>query len=291
MFDERELEVGKIEIKEEELPTVVSEQFEMIKKTDKKIKEAQEKCEEAKEKAQKMKPAVFGKNICAINETQDVVKSLIVSQESLANAQKYLFDNQQKMAEAIRYLLVLGATSISMSRLVTKELELKLRKASEEELSKETRKELIGVIKLLKEQESQYSKQNRIDNELHETIDIVSVHEEKIISIEETSDYQSQKIKDHECSLGKIEEKNILQDKKIYEAEEINKQQEKIIDEILKKDEDQDFRLKMQKKLDKKQNKRIKKSNAFSLFSFLFSCISLGLVLIAIIIGIIGIVV
>ena len=49
----------------------------------------------------------------------------------------------------MRYLLVLGASSIAMNRVVIAELEAKLKQATKEQLSEKAREELIGVIKLL----------------------------------------------------------------------------------------------------------------------------------------------
>ena len=96
---------------------------------------------------------------------------------------KLLFGLQPKML--MRYLLILGASSIAMNRnlIVIAELESKLKKATAEQLSEAARQELIGVIKLLREQESAFSKQDRMSEE-------IKAHGAEIVGIKEVDKKQ-----------------------------------------------------------------------------------------------------
>jgi hypothetical protein len=155
-------EIENINISEEDLPDVISDQFEAIVDIDKRIVEAENRCATAKETADKMILAKALNQKDAINATQDVVRSLAEAQTALSEAQRMLFENQQKMADGMRYLLVLGASSIAMNRVVIAELEAKLKQASEDELSDRSRDELLNVIRMLRDQESAFSRQERI---------------------------------------------------------------------------------------------------------------------------------
>ena len=106
-------EIENINISEEDLPDVISEQFEAIVDIDKRIVEAENRCATAKETADKMILAKALNQKDAINATQDAVRSLAEAQTALSEAQRMLFENQQKMADGMRYLLVLGASSIA----------------------------------------------------------------------------------------------------------------------------------------------------------------------------------
>lgn len=156
------VDIENVDISEESLPEAVSVQFQAISEIDKRIREAERNCATAKEIADKMVLAKALNQKDAINTTQDAVRSIADAQTALSDAQKILFENQQKMANGMRYLLMLGASNIAMSRIVITELEAKLKQATKEQLSENAREELINVIKLLREQESAFSRQDRL---------------------------------------------------------------------------------------------------------------------------------
>lgn len=212
-----------LNISEEELPNVISDQFQKIIEIDKAIKAATENCEIAKSKAEKMICSKFGNDKKAINSTQDVVKSIADAQISLGIAQKVLFENQQKMADGMRYLLIIGASSIAINKAVVTSIKLKLKQASQEELSEATRKELIRVIKLLREQEDAFSKQDRMS----EKIDFIDKEIESIHLIDEQ---QNEKDEEH--------------DKSIAQNKSINDEQANQIEKLQKKANKQDESLK-----------------------------------------------
>jgi hypothetical protein len=249
-----------ISISEEELPDVISEQFKAIIEIDKRIQEATDNCSVAKEIADKMILAKALNQKDAINSTQDAVKSLAESQTALTEAQRMLFENQQKMANGMRYLLVLGASSIAMNRVVIAELEAKLKRATKEQLSEKAREELIGVIRLLREQESAFSKQDRMSEQIKN-------HGKEIKRIQSVDALQDEKDRRHDTLIAENASKNEEQDEQIAAG--------------AKKDKEQDREIQRQRKVDKMHDEQLRKIKALAL-------IGVGIALCALIIAIIG---
>ena len=231
-------EIEKIEISEKDLPDVISEQFAAIIEIDKRIKEAEISCNVAKEAADKMTAAKMINKKEAINTTQDAVRSLAEAQATLSNAQKMLFENQQKMADGMRYLLVLGASNIAMNRVVISELESKLKQASREQLSAKAREELVGVIKLLREQESVFSKQERMSEQ-------IKAQGQEIKEIHTVDALQNETDKIHDTLIAENASKNEDQDEQIKAG--------------VNKDIEQDDKIKRQEGVDKQHDEQLKK--------------------------------
>ena len=258
MTDKNVTEIAEFEninITEQELPSVISEQFNSILETDKRIQEAEEKVTKAKEIANRQVVAKAMNQKDAINATQDAVRSLAEAQTTLSEAQKLLLDNQQKMADGMRYLLVLGASSIAMNRVVIAELQAKLQKATKEELSQKSREELIGVIKLLREQESAFSKQDRMAEE-------IKSHSVELKAIHQIDEIQNENDKKHDRLIAENAFKNSEQDKRLQER--------------VKKDFEQDFELQRQQKIDAEHDKKIKQAKIIAWCGVALSIISLA---------------
>ena len=215
-------EFDDLNIDNEDLPNVINEQFNAILEIDKKIQLANENCEQAKQMANKqiLAKGLNGKE--AINSTQDAVKSLAQAQESIQEATKVLFENQQKMADGMRYLLMLGASNIAMSRVVVTELEAKLKQATKEQLSEKARAELIDVIKLLREQESAFSKQDRMSKEIKE-------HNKELEKIHVIDLKQDENDKRHDLLIEETQHKNEQQDEEILRQQNVDEVHDKKI--------------------------------------------------------------
>ena len=252
--------IENINIDEADLPDVISQQFESIIEIDRRIQEAEKSCTTAKEASNKMILVKALNQKDAINATQDAVRSLADSQTALTDAQKMLFENQQNMAIGMRYLLILGASSIAMNRVVIAELEAKLKKASKEQLSQKAREELIGVIKLLREQESAFSKQDRMSDQ-------IKSHGREIETIHRVDAEQDETDKKHDSMIAENASKNVEQDKRL--------------DARVKKDVEQDKELKKQQKIDKQHEEQLKKLQKLTM-------IGIGLALCALIVAIIA---
>ena len=115
-----------------ELPKVISETVIDIEKIEKQIYNAKSKAEAAKRDAaeastKKAGLSFLGKNkeeaILALQKTS-ASQAEVLSQ--IVEAIKELFEEQEKMANAMRYLFALGAMTIAANRMVVRELELKL---------------------------------------------------------------------------------------------------------------------------------------------------------------------
>lgn len=246
-------ELENVNVTEEELPDVISEQFKKIIEIDQKIKSATENCEASKQAADKMILAKMLNQKDAINSTQDAVRSLAEAQATLSEAQKMLFESQQKMADGMRYLLVLGASSIAMNRVVIAELEAKLKQASKEQLSAKAREELIGVIKLLREQESAFSKQDRMSDE-------IKTHSRELETIHRVDAAQDETDKRHDALIAENAFKNEEQDKMLEESVRKDVEQDKKLEESLIKDKEQDKKLEESFEKDREQDKKLEES-------------------------------
>ena len=196
----------------------------------------------------------------AINSTQDAVRSIAEAQTALTDAQKMLFKNQQKMADGMRYLLMLGASSIAMNRVVITELESKLKQASEEQLSEQTREELIGVVRLLREQESAFSKQERMSDQ-------IKSHGREIASIQKVDALQDETDRKHDSLIAENASKNVEQDEKIAAS--------------VKKDLEQDNEIHRQQDVDRQHDELLKTVRNLAL-------LGIGIAVIALIISIIA---
>ena len=224
IMDEKDLtnisEINNIEINETDLPEEISAQFQTIVETDKRIQEAEKNCAVAKETADKMILAKAFNQKDAINATQDAVRSLTDAQKALSDAQKMLFENQQKLANGMRYLLMLGASSITMNRIVITELEKKLTQATNEQISENAREELFNVVRLLREQESAFSKQDRMSTQIKlNSHEIESIH--RIDAIQDETD------KKHDSLIAENTSKNMAQDDEITRQQKVDERHDK----------------------------------------------------------------
>ena len=261
--------IENLNISEEELPNVISEQFKAITDIDKLIQEAKNRCNNAKETAESMIIAKTINKKDAINATQDAVRSIADAQSALYESQKMLFEYQQKMANGMRYLLVLGASSIAMNKVVIAELEAKLKQATKEQLSQKSREELINVIKLLREQESAFSKQDRMSEQISKHSQIINKHEDELLNINKFNVEQDNVNKKHNEIIKENTLRNEIQDNQIAA--------------IVKKDIEQDTEIKRQSDVDIQHENELKKLKTLSY-------IGIGIGIVATILSIINII-
>lgn len=151
----------------EQLPTIIGNTFKHISEVDRKISNAVSRAEEAKQLADEASQknagwSFFGSDKKeAIEALQSAAKSQANALSDSVDANKELFNNQKKMSEALRYLFGLGVANMAANRTVVRELELKLKNASQEELSELARQEITNVILQLRTQEDvQYKLEN-----------------------------------------------------------------------------------------------------------------------------------
>ena len=158
----------------EQLPTIIGNTFKHISEVDRKISNAVSRAEEAKKLADEASQKNAGWSFFGSDKKEaiEALQSAAISQANAlsdsVDANKELFNNQKKMSEALRYLFGLGVANIAANRTVVRELELKLKNASQEELSELARQEITNVILQLRAQEDMQYKLENHDRILRE---------------------------------------------------------------------------------------------------------------------------
>ncbi|MFR2874706.1 MAG: hypothetical protein ACLTB7_09420 [Veillonella atypica] len=89
----------------------------------------------------------------AIEKLQNAVISTAKALEESSDAHKKTFEYQKRLTNISYGLFRLGATNIAYNRSLVREIELRLKGASEKEISELARNELVRVVTQLKEQE------------------------------------------------------------------------------------------------------------------------------------------
>lgn len=155
----------------EQLPKVIGDTFSSITKVEQNITSAITAANETTNLAE----IASGKNAEwslfrdkkreAIEALQKATTSQAKALSNSINAIKTLFESQQEMSKALRYLFGLGVANMTANRIVVRELELKLQHASKKELSDLARQEITNVILQLRAQEDM---QYKLEN--HDTI-------------------------------------------------------------------------------------------------------------------------
>lgn len=260
-FDNAMLE--NFDISDDQLPRVIEEQFQGIVSIDEQITLAYQNCEKAKEVATQQIRAKRLNSTEAINSTQDAVRLLAEAQTTLSNAQKILFEHQKRMSDSMRYLLLLGASNVAMSRMVVIELEKKLSQAQHEKLSNQTKQELIGIIKLLREQESAFSKQDRMSEQIEDMEDAIESQQEEIQRIHHTDEQQNIKDAEHDERIDANARKNHSQDIQIAES--------------VRRDMVQDVEIQRQQEIDMLHDIQIKKTQILAWVGIGIALIATGL--------------
>ncbi len=242
---------------EKDLPDMIQEQIKELNELEKSVNEAIHAADEAKNSAisAKYKSAGFGKKKIAIEELQSAGVDLAEAVQSGAEAQKISFEFQTKLAQISKYLFGLGVSNIASNRFVVRELEMRLKGASQEELSELARQELMTVVKQLKEQEDihrklenifktikihgeslkvQSQKSQQIDEQLQVQAEVNKLHEDQLIIQAENDKILEEKLrvemkidKQHDELFAALNEKNnglteqIKSNLKVIEAQEI----------------------------------------------------------------------
>ena len=149
----------------EEVPSIIVEQTDSLDNFAKKQQEAIEAAMEAKEAADSAKAKevklLSGKKV-AIEALQETCAAQSSALMNLAAAIQAAFNHQEKIKEITDLLLGIGFMNTALNRMVVRELELRLKNASEKELSDLARKELENVVRQLKAQQDMAQ---RIENQ------------------------------------------------------------------------------------------------------------------------------
>ncbi|WP_337935565.1 hypothetical protein, partial [Jutongia sp.] len=159
----------------DQVPNLINEQFTKLEVVKNNVERATSKARKAQQRAEEAKnisPGLFHRKE-AIEELQTVTEEIADAQIASAEAQEVSFEYQQKLGEITKYLFSLGVSNIATNRSVVRQLQLKLRDASEKDLDELARQEIIGVVKQLKAQEDIMIKQSAMS-------DIVKRHDKRL---------------------------------------------------------------------------------------------------------------
>jgi|GEM_PF-5262273 len=223
-------------------PSLIYQQVSLLNECSVSVKNALENAKKAKiqaEKAKNKSAGLFQKKV-AIKELQTAVYDNSIATESLAEAQSKSYELQSKMAHIAKYLFELGIRDIALNRIVVRELELRLKGASEKEISDLARQEILVIVKQLKEQEDILLKQNNLSDRVNE-------HNIKWSNQER---------------LNKLLEIKEREQKSLFKTQGIQIKALELIDnQIFKKISDQEEKLNRQNKIIDESNKQIKNQN------------------------------
>ena len=226
----------------EQLPTIIGNTFKHISEVDRKISNAVSRAEEAKKLADEASQKNAGWSFFGSDKKEaiEALQSAAISQANAlsdsVDANKELFNNQKKMSEALRYLFGLGVANIAANRTVVRELELKLKNASQEELSELARQEITNVILQLRAQEDMQYKLENHDRILREhKVDIDKILGE-INSFEERCKDILDRTETLQVDVSKKEKElaDSFEDEKRHIKEEVNLLAKNFHDDISK---------------------------------------------------------
>ena len=253
-------EIIKVEVDPSQVPMIITAQINSLKELKENVTEALQKAEQAQESAKnaKDKPTGVFKKKEAIESLQTATVDLADAQMSAASAQQVSFEYQQRLGEITKYLLGLGVSNIAMNRTVVRELELRLRGASEEELDELARKELIGVVKQLKAQEDIMKKQNHLTMIVREHDVAMREYEEREKEQDDLLKAHTAKDKEHDRRLSEKDIKDKKRDQEITRQANKDREHDRRLDEKDEKDQSQDGEIERQALKNKEHDDTIK---------------------------------
>lgn len=244
---------------EEDFSSVVKNKLVEIDKLDKLIISCKEKADKSKNSANeaKEKSAKLFHHKAAIEYLQNAVIDISDSQVSQAEAQQLSFEFQKKLAEISQFLFELGVSNLAANRTVVRELELKLKGASEEELNDLAYKELMNVIKQLKAQEDIMNKQAELTKKVNKNQKNIKKQESINYEQEIKISNQAEKDLEHDKLIAENTYKNLQQDYKLDKQTKKNLEHDRQIAQNIKKNIQQDFEICRQAKKDSEHDDRI----------------------------------
>lgn len=214
-----------------QLPEAITNQYEKLKKIETNVIKSAKKAADAKEKAEdaKVKMGLFDySKKDAIELLQIASKGLAEGLITASEAQTLFFEYQTELFKITKYLFGLGASNIAMNRTVVRELELRLKNASEDEISDLAKQELKNVVVELKLQEDVMKKQEDLTKKIfrhNQNLELIN-HQWKVFN--NLINEQEQDIKLLTEYDLKQESINISYSEKLLKHDEIFEKQSKI---------------------------------------------------------------
>lgn len=207
---DKELDNYDLAVKESDVPEIIGSQFTIMQEYKENLDIAKKKALDAQVQAlgsKEKKTGVF-KNKTAIESLQETTLSLADAQIIAAEAQEKSFEYQKKLAEITKYLFGLGVSNIAANRIVVKELEMRLKNASEDEIDSLAREEIKNLVRELKMQEDVMQKQSLLNERIRELDEKMTLY----LSKDEEDSYikgLENKILDLEEEIHFLKEENV----------------------------------------------------------------------------------
>ena len=181
----------------------VDDKIDSICVIDREFRETQALAEQAKDRAQKAltaadeaskKSAGFGKKKKAIEALQAAQKEQSLATETNTQAITKLGELQSRIIEATKALFALGISNVAANRSVYRQLELRMKGTTEQELSKFARDEVMAVMQQLNEQQDMMARHNKLSEKVHEQNDLLKNQASAIEALELQSKNQKAEI-------------------------------------------------------------------------------------------------
>lgn len=181
----------------------VDDKIDSICVIDREYKETKALAEQAKDRAQKAltaadeaskKSAGFGKKKKAIEALQAAQKEQSLATETNTQAITKIAMLQERIIEATKALFALGISNVAANRSVYRQLELRMKGASEQELSDFARNEVVVVMQQLNEQQDMMARHNKLSEKVHEQNDLLKNQASAIEALELQSKNQKAEI-------------------------------------------------------------------------------------------------
>ena len=181
----------------------VDDKIDSICVIDREYKETKALADQAEDRAKKAKTAAdeaskksagFGKKKKAIEALQAAQKEQSLATETNTQAITKIAMLQERIIEATKALFALGISNVAANRSVYRQLELKMKGASEQELSDFARNEVLAVMQQLNEQQDMMARHNKLSEKVHEQNDLLKNQASAIEALELQSKNQKAEI-------------------------------------------------------------------------------------------------
>lgn len=188
---EKELSVEQLNLKfsvDDKIDSIclIDKEYQDTLKLAKESEERAQKAKEASNKASNLS-AGFGKKRKAIEALQNAQKENSLATEANSQAIYKIAELQQRLCDAIKALLSLNVRNLAASRSVYRQLELKLKGASEQELSDLAKEEIQKVMTELKNQQDMMLRQEKMSEEINKQNIKIQQQDEEIEKLKITT--------------------------------------------------------------------------------------------------------
>ncbi len=195
----------------ENVPVAVDQCLSSLGEVQKRVNVAINKAARAKGASDKAKSITLrwykiGDKAAAIEALQDAMVGMVDAQGDQAAAIKKMLEYQQAVANGMKFLLMLGIYNVANSRIVVNQLEMRLKGASEQEISEMARNEMRAVIAQIKAQLDLQAQQSRLAEAQKRVKEMVSANERGIASLSEHEDAQDAELKAHRQAGERLEQ-------------------------------------------------------------------------------------